>query len=220
MLLISKQLLSRLIAPLVAIAMAGDPAYAQNSTAVLEPSIGSVWLEGTFTLGRFKCTATEVRGQLRGFDLRTADANGANATITVPVERVLCGNKAMEQDLYDAVNSTTHPNIYYRVDRANVFVADGEPRRVFITGMLELNGVERPVTVRAVGDAADTRGRVRGSATFLLTDFGVTPPTAMLGLIRAGNKIVIRFDLRVEPILAAARGAENRVLVLWSGDRR
>lgn len=219
MLRISNQptLTLRVIAPLFAIALARDVADAQNSTRVLEPSIGSVWLEGTFTLGRFKCTATEVRGELRGVDGETREANGSDATITVPVERVRCGNDAMEEDLYRAVNSTVHPNIYYRANRAAVYVADGEARRVVIAGTLELNGVKRPVTVRAVADAPDTPGRVVGSATFLLTEFGVKPPTAMLGLIRAGNKIVIRFDLRLEPILAAARGAENRELVLWSG---
>lgn len=176
-----------------------------------------MWLEGTFTLGRFKCAANEVRGELRGTGAPTSEVGPAAATVTVPVERVRCGNRAMEEDLYRAVNSRAHPNIYYRVNRADVYIADGDPRRVLITGILELNGVERPVTVRAVAEAPNAPGRVVGSATLLLTDFGVTPPTAMLGLIRAGNRIVIRFDLRLEPILAAARGGENHVLMVWSG---
>jgi hypothetical protein len=52
----------------------------------------------------------------------------------------------------------------------------------------------------AVRGARDTSGVVRaeGGVKFLMTDFGVTPPTALFGVIRTKNAIEVTFKVLVE----------------------
>jgi hypothetical protein len=44
----------------------------------------------------------------------------------------------------------------------------------------------------------------------LMTDYGVKPPTALLGTLRTGNRVLVKFELFVGP----------RTLIASSGDQR
>ncbi|MGH9361260.1 MAG: hypothetical protein ACRD2T_05030, partial [Thermoanaerobaculia bacterium] len=41
------------------------------------------------------------------------------------------------------------------------------------------------------------RYRITGALELKMTDFGIQPPTALMGLIRAGDGLRVRFDLRL-----------------------
>jgi hypothetical protein len=61
-------------------------------------------------------------------------------------------------------------------------------------GRLSIAGVTRtlkmPVTVKAL---EDQQFEISGSTKIRMTDFGVTPPTAIFGLLRTGDQITIHF---------------------------
>jgi hypothetical protein len=53
--------------------------------------------------------------------------------------------------------------------------------------------------------------KAEGELPLLMTDFGVKPPTALLGTLRTDNKITVKFSLLVGPqVLSAALAAEQR----------
>jgi hypothetical protein len=53
--------------------------------------------------------------------------------------------------------------------------------------------------------------KAEGEVPLLMTDFGVTPPTALLGTLRTDNKITVKFSLLVGPqTIAAALAGEQR----------
>jgi hypothetical protein len=39
--------------------------------------------------------------------------------------------------------------------------------------------------------------KASGAIPLLMTDFGITPPTGLFGLIRSRNEITVRFELMV-----------------------
>jgi hypothetical protein len=41
----------------------------------------------------------------------------------------------------------------------------------------------------------DAQTQLTGKQRLLMSDFGIDPPTALLGLIRARDRILVRFDL-------------------------
>jgi hypothetical protein len=43
-----------------------------------------------------------------------------------------------------------------------------------------------------------TRFRIRAELPLKMTDFGVTPPTALFGAVRAHDALEVRFDLTLE----------------------
>jgi len=61
-------------------------------------------------------------------------------------------------------------------------------------------GVEKGVRLRVTRERLDDGTVVaRGSVPLMMTDFGVTPPTGLFGLIRSHNEIVVKFEVVIAP---------------------
>jgi len=151
------------------------------------------WIDGTATTGPWTCEAEDVSGHgvLGGDALR--------AEVSVPVRAFDCGSGPMNRDLRHALRADAHPAIAFTLDRAETLGQETRPGawvRVRATGRLRLAGVERSITLDAEGRRlADGRVALRGREGLRMTDFGVDPPSHALGLVRAHDPIVVRFDL-------------------------
>jgi hypothetical protein len=73
-------------------------------------------------------------------------------------------------------------------------------------------GTEKTVNMEVTASRlADGSIRAEGALPLLMTDFGVKPPTAMLGTLRTSNKVTVKFSLLVGPetLTAALSGAQR-----------
>jgi hypothetical protein len=67
------------------------------------------------------------------------------------------------------------------------------------TGALRVGGRENSVSFGVnVERLANGTFRAQGEVPILMTDYGIAPPTALFGVIRTGNYVVVRFDLLVD----------------------
>lgn len=187
--------LAVLLGPMLLLGLAATP---QSRYAVDTQS--RFWIDGTSTMGRYTCEADAVMGSGRVLPA----GRSVEAEVIVPTAAFDCGNPRMNRDFVDALQAEQHPTIRFRVDRAEILDANPAPGawvNVRATGTLRLAGVERPITLDAEGQRLpDGRVRIRGRHPLKMTDFGVEPPTGLLGLVRARDAVVARFDL-----VAAAR---------------
>jgi polyisoprenoid-binding protein YceI len=128
----------------------------------------------------------------------------------IPVRNLRCGNPRMDRDLYRAMRADDHPLMTFRLYTYHTLSPTGATAfMVKAVGTLGLAGRENVVMVDArVERLPDGRVRLRGSKALRMTDFGIEPPTAMLGLVRARDKIVVRFDFVADPS-AGIRNAET-----------
>ena len=156
------------------------------------------WIDGTATTGAWTCEADAVGGQAR-----LGDAQGLEAEVVVPVHAFDCASGPMTRDLRRALGAEDYPDIRYVLEHAETLGADGRPGTwvpVRAVGTLRLAGTARRVTVEAEGRRrADGRVDLRGRLPLRMTDFGVRPPSHALGLVRAHDSIVVRFDLVAAP---------------------
>lgn len=157
------------------------------------------WIDGTSTVGAYTCTASGVNGY--GV---FAEGEELAARLVVPVHGFDCGSGAQNRDFYRALQAEAYPTIEFDLERAEPLEAEsqpGAPVRLRATGTLRIAGVGRRLTLTATGRRLAAAGvSVQGQQRLRMTDFGVEPPTHALGLIRAHDAIVARFD-----ILATAR---------------
>lgn len=161
----------------------------------------TVHIEGTSSLHDWTCTAAKVNGWM---DVEAA-ADGAVAIarveVIVPVRAIDCKNGTMDKKTRNALQADAHPNIRYVLDSAEVL--PGTDRHRFslrAAGRLTVAGAERPLgmMVSAVR-LADGRYRFTGQAPLRMSDFGVEPPTALLGTLKTGDQIVVSFDVVAAP---------------------
>jgi polyisoprenoid-binding protein YceI len=67
-------------------------------------------------------------------------------------------------------------------------------------GRLTIAGVERSITIAVEGQRLSNGVlRARGSLPIRMTDYGVKPPRPWGGLLRTADKVVIEFEIFVDP---------------------
>ncbi len=170
-----------------------------------------VWIEGSATTRDFTCSTQHLDGRARlpaeatrtslrelGEDEPATPALHA----TVPVRTLDCGRRRQNRDLYEAMKADEHPAIHYELLDVEVVAepdSAGAPYVLNATGRLTVAGVARTVSFRLEGRRlADGRVRARGSLPLKMTDFGIDPPTALLGLIRVRDDLVVHFDITAD----------------------
>jgi polyisoprenoid-binding protein YceI len=127
-----------------------------------------------------------------------AEPRVGGGSLTIPVLGLECGNARMTESLRVALAATSHPDIRFEVTSVTLLsaVSPSDEIAALARGDLTVAGVTRPFEVRVRSVAArDGDLLVRGSASLRMTDFGVRPPSAFAGLIKARDEVEIGFDL-------------------------
>jgi len=180
-----------------------------------------LWIEGTTTVSRYACAADKIDGfgYLESESNETlisnrdqkVDTSEAVVNVTVGVKNLDCGKKGMNNDMYEALKANKHPNIHYHLLDAHLVnspsaVDSAGWLKIQTVGELEIAGTRRKIEMVLNGQIiGNNRYRVRGSKKINMLDFGVQPPTALMGLVKAHKDLVVHFDLIVAPQNSQAR---------------
>ena len=170
----------------------------------LQPD-SKIWVEGTSSVRSFKCTASGVEASIDAAtpELASALAAGTHAVRTVeiriPAAKLDCANGTMNGHMLKAIKAKENPVIGFHLASYELATKAGGAA-VTMTGTLNLGGVEKSVTL--VADAVEGASgalKVTGSFPLKLTDYGLKPPSLMLGTMKVGDKVTVRYDLTLRP---------------------
>lgn len=156
---------------------------------------GTITIEGTSNVHGWSCTSG-FTGSADGA-ATAAGLTGLSAlTVTVPVAGIECNNGTMNNKLREALQAPANPNVRFVLQNATVSTPRNGRFAVTANGTLTIAGRSRPTQVTAQGQVqADGRYRFTGAVPVTMSQFGVTPPTAMMGAMRVGDRVTIRFDV-------------------------
>jgi polyisoprenoid-binding protein YceI len=190
--------------PILALLLLALPARAQDHVDLKAES--RFWIEGSTFATKFTCKVLSVDGHgqfdERGNSLGADSGRAAAGSITVLVANFDCGHKPMTKDLRETLKGDEFPKITFRLVSASLasgqLTGDGATAKA--VGFLTIGGETREVDITStVIPQDDNQFRVFGSRRLLLTDFGIEPPTKLLGLIKVRNEIDVFFDLVAAP---------------------
>lgn len=158
-----------------------------------------VWLDGTSTVRSFSCSAKEVEATIPA----SADAVNAllsgekaveSAVVRIPAARLDCGNATMNAHMLKALRAGESPIIEFRVDSYDLTPAAGAIAGK-LTGTLTIGGTTRPVAIAAIGRKDGAGLRVTGSHPVMMKEYGLKPPTLMMGTLKVNELVKVNFDL-------------------------
>lgn len=112
--------------------------------------------------------------------------------IVIPAASLHSTKDGIDKNMHKALNVTEHPEIRFRL---RSFEPAGTAYRA--TGMVTIAGVEKEVVLTLQVQRQGAALAVSGVANLLMTDFGVKPPSAMLGMVRSSPKIAVKLELTV-----------------------
>ena len=164
---------------------------AQGSTIVIE---------GDSSMHPWKCQAKfDGAGEAGSMD---AAASLTAFEIGIPVKDIRCGSDTMEEKLRDALKAPKFSRIDFSFTSATPMPA-GAKGTLKVIGKIALAGVEKPVTaVVTVARGPGNAWIATAAVPLKMTDFGVEPPTAMLGIMKTHDAITIRVNLKVSALEA------------------
>jgi len=190
--------------------------HAQSVRLAVSPE-SKLWIEGGSNLHDWSCKASSIDAAIEvdeSFVKTTTVASTSlkKVQVKVPVRNLKCGNGKMDNNLYKALKADDAPEISYILATFDVVPgAEKDSFTVKAVGALTVAGTEKTVNMDVTAARLPDGGvRAEGALPLLMTDFGVKPPTALLGTLRTDNKITVKFSLLVGPqTLSAALAGER-----------
>lgn len=147
----------------------------------------------TATTADAKVTNVQVGSQVAGpaFWDEVQKPGGLVAfDLAIKAESLKSNKDGLDKNMYKALKTKEHPVITFSLKRM-----EGAPGALKAVGVLQVAGVERevtlPLTTIRKGEALGVAGRI----DVLMTDHGITPPKAMMGMVKADPKIIVSFDI-------------------------
>jgi hypothetical protein len=217
----TRSMLSILAALATVTSLVGTPAHGQEGTDVLRLAVredSKLWIEGSSNLKAWSCKATSLEADISvdsSWDRAISEHDFANLVrrvdVKVPVRALKCGNGKMESIMYDALRAGDAASTYIVASFEAVRREGADDPFVRTVGTLSIAGTEKPVRMNVRAERlADGTIRAVSEVPIRMTDYGVKPPTALLGAIRTGNEVMVKFELFVAAratVVAAAAGA-------------
>lgn len=167
----------------------------------------TIRLLGQTNLNQFSCSCLHQFGQLTlkvRFPYQGAHhSHFRDSFLRIPIRQLDCGNPLINLNLQKSLNARQHPDIIIEFLEA-MWNEPDEPWEY--EGVVEVKACTR---VSINGHSNDywleiTAKRnspseywLNGAKTIRMTDFGVEPPSAMMGLIKVDDEIGILLNLKI-----------------------
>lgn len=168
-----------------------------------------LYIKGTSNVTDFTCHCLE------SFPKATAKIteNGsriqfAKTALQIRTKKLDCGNKPMNNDMYNTLKANDYPHIQMtlietRRPAGSFLQTKNSWTALDATLEITIAGVTRKELVPVQGRKTDADAyHFKGTKTLLMTNYGLKPPRALMGLIKVSDEIIIELDLRVH-VLAA-----------------
>ena len=189
--------------PLIALAavlVLASPAIAAEGGPLTVTS-ARVTIDGTSNIHAYSATTTDVRvtrielagapaGDVLAFALTPGALKGFD--VVVPAASLKSDKKDLDKNMYKALKVSEFAEITFKL---RALEAAGTGYRG--VGTLTIAGVEKEVTLALQAERKDGGLAVTGGTELLMTDYGITPPKAMLGMLKTHPKVMIKLELRL-----------------------
>jgi polyisoprenoid-binding protein YceI len=110
--------------------------------------------------------------------------------VAIPAATLTSPKSGLDKNMYKALKADTHRDITFRFVRFER-AATGA---LMAIGALRIAGVEREVALALKTERNDVGLMVKGELTLLMTDYGIKPPIAMLGMLKTDPKVTVTFE--------------------------
>ena len=112
--------------------------------------------------------------------------------IAIPAATLSSPKEGLDKNMHKALMVKEHADITFRLKRLEP--RPGSAGALRAVGVLQIAGIEREVALDITAVRNDSGLAVQGRLQLLMTDFGITPPKAMLGMLKTDPKVTVSFE--------------------------
>ena len=172
--------------------LSGNAVQAQSLK--LNPKTFSMTINGTTNVHNFESKVTLASGELVINDKKVQ-----SFSVEIPVKGIKSNEKLMDTKTYEAFDAEKNPKISFKSTEVNSLKVDGNDISVSVTGIMTIAGASRKITLVSNGKIIKPGVyEFKGSIPVKMTDYKMKPPTAMLGVMKVGDDIKLRYTVSFE----------------------
>lgn len=146
---------------------------------------------GTSNIHDWTMKSTEGNGvvNLTVIDSKIIEINSIN--ITLPAESLKSTKTSMDDVAYETLDTKTYKNIKYALKAVNKV----NETTWNLTGTYTIAGISKDFRTQINVTANNGFFVLKGSNQITFADFGMSPPTAALGVVKAGKELTLIFNI-------------------------
>ena len=171
------------------------------SAAPLTLVAARVSLDGTSNIHAYTASTKSVRlsavdvdgtpeGDLLDCVLKPGSLKGLE--VVIPAASLSSPKDGLDKNMHKALKVDQHAEIRFRL---RSLVADGADYKA--VGVLTIAGVEKETTLDLQVRRKGATLAITGTTSLLMTDYGIQPPKAMMGMLKTDPKVQIRIELEL-----------------------
>ncbi|MEO6894849.1 MAG: YceI family protein [Ginsengibacter sp.] len=163
-----------------------------------------VSIDGTTNVKDFICNSKKLFAH-QNAELKQEDSGKTsfnNAALDFNISSLNCGNNGMNRDMMKAMKADKYPVISVKLtdaqmDRGKTLSLSGWTT-IKLNVSISMAGSTKNAFIIVQGkQTGKSLYRFVGQYSMLMTDFGITPPTALFGMVKVMDAIIVKFDLIV-----------------------
>lgn len=164
--------------------------FAQKYT--LDNDTSFLQVLGTSTLHDWYIQVENQSGSIAITNLENLEFS--ELTFSTQSESFKSGKKAMDKKTYKALQTDTYKNIEFSMlNVKSSTTKSANTKVVVVEGNLTVCGVTKKIELKFELEKQDNLIVLDGSHKLLMTEYGIQPPKALLGTIKTGDEVEIKF---------------------------
>ena len=158
-------------------------------------------VKGTSTMHDWEMTSVQALGKAEMILEGTTLKNVKSASVTMKTQSIKSGTDKMDALAYEALKAAKFPEIAFTLTSFRVL----DNNRALAVGNLTIAGTTKPVTFNVQTSTKTGSVQMAGEANIKFTEFGIKPPTALLGTVKTGNDLKLIFKVSFLPTSSYSR---------------
>ncbi|WP_194831023.1 YceI family protein [Prolixibacter sp. SD074] len=189
----------RVISLLAAVLFLGNWQVKAQESFHLVADKSSAEVDGTSTLHDWNMKTTDLKcAAVMEMD-GTVVNNIENVAFSCPAKSLKSHESSMmDKKAYKAIKSDKHPEILFTSDKVENLESNGNEFSGDLVGKLQLVGVTKTIKIPFKGKVTDaSHAVVNGSFKLKMSEYGIEQVTAMLGAIKTGDDLTIKYNFEL-----------------------
>ncbi|MGV3658424.1 MAG: YceI family protein [Chitinophagaceae bacterium] len=169
-----------------------------NATAFRLQNL-NIEVDGTSTLHDWTIKSTKGQAEVN-LELASDKLTGITGlNFSIPAESLKSGNNMMDNNTYKALKTDKNKNISYVLTAGSISQVNGTTFQIKTNGKLTIAGTSKETDLVATAryNAADKSNTISGEKKIKMSQWGVKPPTVMMGTIKTGDDITIKYTAKI-----------------------
>lgn len=197
--------MKRLLLPItiiLSLIFSGISIAQNNDTITLSLEQGyEMKIDGSANVRDWDAEVTRINATVEMKKFDTSDLSSLTADhfkkleLRIPVEDIDSDSRRLTRNLQDYLKIDDHPTITFKLNGVESVELNGNTAKIKAKGVVNAAGQDKTVEMNVNAKVNGNKVTFEGVQDLKMTDFGIDPPTAVMGTVRARDEIQIIYSL-------------------------